>query len=95
MAMAQKDRNTRFVQQAFETVDKVNGKSPKITPKPFVPRDQFPSRFNQSSTEHIPSVGGARPSTSHANWVERPNGRVVSCDEAFKLYGGMLIKEFW
>ncbi|VVB00955.1 unnamed protein product [Arabis nemorensis] len=95
MAMAQEHRNTRFVQQAFEMVDKVNGKSPKISPKPFVPRDQFPSRFNQSSTEHIPFVGDARPSIGHANWFEKPKGRVISCDEAVKLCGGMLIKEFW
>ncbi|ESQ55856.1 hypothetical protein EUTSA_v10026734mg [Eutrema salsugineum] len=67
MAMAQKDRNMKIAQKAFEMVDKMYGKSPKITPPPYVPRDD---RF------------------------ERVKGRAISCDEAARLYGGVLIKEF-
>ncbi|KAJ0233040.1 Uncharacterized protein HA466_0287020 [Hirschfeldia incana] len=47
--MAQNDRNTRIAQKAFEMVDKVYGKSQKITPPPHVPRDEFPSRYSQNS----------------------------------------------
>ncbi|KFK24194.1 hypothetical protein AALP_AAs41122U000100 [Arabis alpina] len=135
MAMAQKDRNARIAQKAFEMVDKVNGKSQKIIPKPYVLRDEFPSRFNQSSyeydgpqvytvkeannmtschrviyqysnestikepvvshpTEHVQFVGGARPFIGQPKRVERPRGRAINCDEAVKLYGGVLIKEF-
>ncbi|VVB00954.1 unnamed protein product [Arabis nemorensis] len=135
MAMAQKDRNTRFAEKAFEMVDKVNGKSQKKIPKPYVPRDEFPSQFNQSSyeyggpqvytvkeatnstscrrviykysnestikepvvshpTEHIHFFGGARPFIGNPNRIERPKGRAITCDEAVKLYGGVLIKEF-
>ncbi|VVB08959.1 unnamed protein product [Arabis nemorensis] len=77
MAMAKKDRNTRFAEKAFEMVDKVNGKSQKIIPKPYVPRDEFPSQF-----------------IDHANRIEKPKERAITCDEAVKLYGGVLIKEF-
>ncbi|CAF2129965.1 hypothetical protein HID58_012183 [Brassica napus] len=50
--MAQNDRNTRIAQKAFEMVDKVYGKSQKITPPPHVPRDEFPSRYSQNSYEY-------------------------------------------
>ncbi|CAH8387821.1 unnamed protein product [Eruca vesicaria subsp. sativa] len=50
--MAQNDRNTRVAQKAFEMIDKVYGKSPKITHSPNVPRDEFVSRYNQSSYEY-------------------------------------------
>ncbi|CAH2078928.1 unnamed protein product [Thlaspi arvense] len=131
--MAQKER--MIVQKAFAMVDKVNGKSQNITPPPYVPRDEFASRFNQNSyeyggtkfytvkertstancrrviyqysndstikepvvshaTEHIQHFGGASPLIGHANRFERPRGRAISCDEAVKLYGGVLIKEF-
>ncbi|CAA7057498.1 unnamed protein product [Microthlaspi erraticum] len=135
MAMAQKDRNTRIAQKAFEMVDKVYGKSHKIAPPSYVPRDEFASRYNQSSyeygapkvntikegtrtascsrfiykysndstiqepvvsrpTEHVQYFGGSSPLTGHANRFERPKERAISCDEAARLYGGVLIKEF-
>ncbi|CAN7081008.1 unnamed protein product [Brassica oleracea var. botrytis] len=50
--MAQNDRNTRIAQKAFEMVDKVYGKSHKITPPPYVPRDEFHSRYSQNSYEY-------------------------------------------
>ncbi|KAG7547384.1 hypothetical protein ISN44_As12g026310 [Arabidopsis suecica] len=50
--MAQNDRNTRIAQKAFEIVDNVYGKSHKITSKPYVPRNEFPSYFNQNSYEY-------------------------------------------
>ncbi|ESQ55857.1 hypothetical protein EUTSA_v10026998mg [Eutrema salsugineum] len=133
--MTQKDRNTRIAQKSFEMVDKVYGKSQKITSPPHVLRDEFASRFNQNSyeyggpkiytfkeatsttschrvmykysnesaikepvvshpVEHIQYFGGARPFIGHANRFERPKGRAISCDEAVRLYGGVLIKEF-
>ncbi|KAG7547387.1 hypothetical protein ISN44_As12g026340 [Arabidopsis suecica] len=133
--MAQKDRNTTIAQKAFEMVDKVYGKSPNLTSKPYDPKDEFPSRFSQSAykyggpqiytvreatstysygraiymyspestmkepvashaTEHIQYYGGARPLVGNPNRFERPKGRVINCDEAVQLYGGVLIKEF-
>lgn len=133
--MAQKDRNTRIAQKAFEMVDKVYGKSPKLTTKPNDPKDEFPSRFSQNSykyggpkvytvkeatsttscgraiymyspestikkpvvshpTEHVQYFGGARPFVGNPNRFERPKGRIINCDEAVQLYGGVLIKEF-
>ncbi|KAL1194009.1 hypothetical protein V5N11_008768 [Cardamine amara subsp. amara] len=43
MVMAQNDRNTRITEKAFEIVDDVYGKSQKITSKPYVPSNEFPS----------------------------------------------------
>ncbi|XP_006284675.2 uncharacterized protein LOC17879645 [Capsella rubella] len=134
--MAQKDRNTRIAQKAFEMVDKVYGKSPKLTTKQYDPKDEFPSRFGQNAykyggpkvytvkeatsttincsraiymyssestmrepvvshpTAHIQYFGVGRPFVGNPNRVERPKGRVINCDEAAQLYGGVLIKEF-
>ncbi|CAA0395420.1 unnamed protein product [Arabidopsis thaliana] len=50
--MDQNDRNTRIAQKAFEIVDNMYGKSHKVTPKPYVPRNEFPSYFNQNSYEY-------------------------------------------
>ena len=53
MAMAQKDRNTRMAQRAFEMVDKVYGRSHKISPPVlYVPRDESAPRFNQEPYEY-------------------------------------------
>ncbi|CAH8316612.1 unnamed protein product [Eruca vesicaria subsp. sativa] len=53
MAMAQKDRNTRMAQRAFEMVDKVYGRSQKLNPPVlYVPRDEPAPRFNQNSYEY-------------------------------------------
>ncbi|KAJ0236667.1 Uncharacterized protein HA466_0253730 [Hirschfeldia incana] len=53
MAMAQKDRNTRMAQRAFEMVDKVYGRSQKTGhPVLYVPRDEPAPRFNQNSYEY-------------------------------------------
>lgn len=53
MAMNQKDRNTRITQKAFEMVDKVYGRSPKISPPVlYVPRDESAAHFNQNSYEY-------------------------------------------
>ncbi|XP_010440225.1 PREDICTED: uncharacterized protein LOC104723543 [Camelina sativa] len=135
--MAQNDRNTRIAQKAFEMVDKVYGKPPKQTTKPYDPKDEFPSRFSQNAykysgpkaytvkeatsittiscsralymyspestmkepvvshpTAHIQYFGGARPFVGNPNRFERPKGRVINCDEAAQLYGGVLIKQF-
>ncbi|XP_010449864.1 PREDICTED: uncharacterized protein LOC104732034 [Camelina sativa] len=50
--MAQNDKDTRIAQKAFEIVDNVYGKSQKITPKPYVPENEFPIHFNQNSYEY-------------------------------------------
>ncbi|KAF8080528.1 hypothetical protein N665_0936s0007 [Sinapis alba] len=133
--MSRKDMNTRIAEKAFEMVDKMYGKSPRITPPPNVHRDEFASRYNQNSyeydgpkvhtikettsttscrrviyqyskestikvllvshpIEHIQYFGGTCPFIGHANRSERPKGQAISCDEAAKLYGGVLIKEF-
>lgn len=52
MAMAQNDRNTRITQKAFEIVDDEYGMSQKITSKPYVPSNEFHSRFYQNSYEY-------------------------------------------
>ncbi|KAF8047305.1 hypothetical protein N665_3102s0003 [Sinapis alba] len=53
MAMAQKDRNTRMAQRAFDMVDKVYGRSQKISPRVlYVPRHEPAPRFNQNSYEY-------------------------------------------
>ncbi|KAF8099618.1 hypothetical protein N665_0241s0051 [Sinapis alba] len=51
--MAQKDRNTRMAQRAFDMVDKVYGRSQKISPQVlYVPRYEPAPRFNQNSYEY-------------------------------------------
>ncbi|KAF8080529.1 hypothetical protein N665_0936s0008 [Sinapis alba] len=51
--MAQKDRNTRIAEKAFEMVDKVYGKSQKVTPPVLnVPRDEFARSFYQNFHEY-------------------------------------------
>ncbi|CAH8326272.1 unnamed protein product [Eruca vesicaria subsp. sativa] len=44
--------------------------------------------------EHIQYFGDTSPFIVHANRSERPKGQAISCDEAAKLYGGVLIKEY-
>ncbi|CAH2078925.1 unnamed protein product [Thlaspi arvense] len=67
--MAQNDRNTRIA--AFEMVDKWFGKSHKISPKPHVVRDDFPSSFNQNSYEY----GGPKSLFRY----EGPKSYTVNC----------------
>ncbi|CAN8274985.1 unnamed protein product [Cochlearia groenlandica] len=44
--------------------------------------------------EHIHYFSGASTNIGHGNRFERPKKRAISCDEAVRLYGGVLIKEF-
>ncbi|KAL0854797.1 hypothetical protein Bca101_059949 [Brassica carinata] len=90
--MAQKDRNTMIAQKAFEMVDKVyviyQYSNESTTKGPVV------SHPKSSSSKHIQYFGGTCPFIGRANRSERPKGQAISCDEATKIYGGVLIKEF-
>ncbi|CDY70268.1 BnaAnng33140D [Brassica napus] len=89
--MAQKDRNTRMAQRAFEMVDKVCRRVIYQYSKESTTKEPVVSL----PTEHIQYFGGVRPHIGHANRFETPKGRAISCDEAVQLYGGVLLKEYY
>ncbi|KAL1194735.1 hypothetical protein V5N11_031553 [Cardamine amara subsp. amara] len=101
MAMAQNDRNPRITQKAFEVVGDVYGFSTvrEVTSTIAARRVRYQSS-DECSTIMKPIVypinpffGDARPFIGHADRFERSNKPAISCDEAFKRYGGVLIKE--
>ena len=85
MAMAQKDRNTRMAQRAFEMVDKVYGRSHKISPPVlYVPRDESAPRFNQKPYEY----GGPKV------YTVKEGTNTTSCRRVIYQYSnGSTIKE--
>ncbi|KAG7542707.1 hypothetical protein ISN45_Aa07g026650 [Arabidopsis thaliana x Arabidopsis arenosa] len=87
MAMAQKDRNRWVAQKGFEMID-------KHLPNRFSPETTIKEPVFSHLTEPIHFFGGARPFVGNPNPFERPKGRRITCDEAVRLYGGVLIKEF-
>lgn len=72
--MAQNDRNTRIAQKAFEIVDNVYGKSQKITPKPYVPRNKFPTVKFYTVKEATSTVTASRVmyQSSNESAIEKP-----------------------
>ncbi|KAG7616166.1 hypothetical protein AtNW77_Chr4g0291231 [Arabidopsis thaliana] len=87
MVMAQKDRNRWVAQKGFEMID-------KRLPYRFLPDSTVREPVASRQTEHIHFFGGARPFVGNPNPFERSKGRPITCDEAVRLYGGVLIKEF-
>ncbi|EFH44427.1 hypothetical protein ARALYDRAFT_493282, partial [Arabidopsis lyrata subsp. lyrata] len=82
MAMAQKDRN-RWVAQK-EMID-------KPLPYRFSPETTIEEPVVSHPAKPIHFFGGAHPSDGNPNPFERPKGRRITCDEAVRLYGGVLI----
>ncbi|XP_010449866.1 PREDICTED: uncharacterized protein LOC104732036 [Camelina sativa] len=86
MAMAQNDKNRWVAQKGFEMLD-------TYLPYLFPPESTIREPV-VSYPEHIKSFGGTRPFVGNPNRSERQKGRAITCDEAVRLYGGVLVKEF-
>ncbi|EOA17743.1 hypothetical protein CARUB_v10006127mg [Capsella rubella] len=88
MAMAQMDKNRKVAHKGFEMLDMY---LPYLFPKP---ESDIKEPVVSHPTEHIKFFGGARPFVGNPNRAERQKGRPINCDEAVRLYGGVLTKEF-
>ncbi|KAF2557136.1 hypothetical protein F2Q68_00016923 [Brassica cretica] len=93
--MAQKDRNTRMAQRAFEMVEGTNTTSCRRVIYQYSKESTTKEPVVSLPTEHIQYFGDVRPHMGHAKRFETPKGRAISCDKAVQLYGGVLIKEYY
>ncbi|CAN8231909.1 unnamed protein product [Cochlearia groenlandica] len=104
MSIAKENINTKTFQKAFEMVQYFPSSSYQNSykycgPKPYTVKEATSSNtghrviYHQSNDQHG-HYFGASPFNGHANKYEGAKERPISCDEALKRYGGVLIKEF-